>query len=86
HYFCPIAVIMIIGRKIGNLIRWPALQLSADAVRCMDCDKCSKSCPMGLDVNNMVRQGRMENTECILCGGCVDVCPQQAIQHQLQNE
>lgn len=81
HYFCPIAVIMIIGRKVRNLIRWPALHLSADAGRCTDCKKCSESCPMGLDVNIMVRQGRMENTECILCGSCVDVCQKQAIRY-----
>jgi ferredoxin-type protein NapH len=81
HYFCPIAVIMIMGRKIRNLIRWPALHLSVDASRCTDCNKCSKNCPMGLDVSNMVRLDRMENTECILCGGCVDVCPKQAIHY-----
>jgi polyferredoxin len=81
HYFCPIAVIMIIGRKIRNLIRWPALHLSADASRCTDCNKCSKNCPMGLDVNNMVRQRRMENAECILCGGCVDFCQKKAIRY-----
>ena len=83
HYFCPIAVIMIAGRKIRNLIRWPALHLSADAGRCTDCNKCSRDCPMGLDVGNMVRQRSMENTECILCGGCVDVCPKQAIHYEL---
>jgi ferredoxin-type protein NapH len=83
HYFCPIAVIMIIGRKIRNLIRWPALHLSADTGRCTDCEKCSKNCPMGLDVNTMVRQGSVENTECILCGCCVDICPKQAIRYSL---
>jgi ferredoxin-type protein NapH len=83
HYFCPIAVITIIGRKIRNLIRWPALHLSADTSRCTECKKCSKHCPMGLDVNIMVRYGRMENTECILCGCCVDVCPEQAIRYAL---
>jgi ferredoxin-type protein NapH len=83
HYFCPIAVIAIFGRKIRNLIRWPALHLSADAGRCTDCKKCSKNCPMGLDVNIMVRQGKMENTECILCGICVEVCPKQAICYSL---
>ena len=83
HYFCPIAVIMIIGRKFRNLIRWPALQLSADAARCTDCKKCLKGCPMGLDVNAMVRQCSMENAECILCGCCVDVCPKQAIRYAL---
>jgi ferredoxin-type protein NapH len=81
HYFCPIAVIMILGRKIRNLIRWPALHLSADTGLCTDCKICSKNCPMGLDVNIMVRQGNMENTECILCGSCVDVCPKQAISY-----
>ncbi len=83
HYFCPIAVIMIIGRKIRNLVRWPALHLSADTGLCTDCKKCSKNCPMGLDVNIMVRQGSMENTECILCGSCVDICPKQAISYVL---
>ena len=83
HYFCPIAVIVIVGRKIRNLIRWPALHLSADTGLCTDCKICSKNCPMGLDVNIMVRQGNMENTECILCGSCVDVCPKQAISYAL---
>jgi len=84
HYFCPIAVIMITGRKIRNLIRWPALHLSADAGKCTGCKKCSESCPMGLDVNIMVRQGRMENTECILCGCCLDVCQKHAIRYALK--
>jgi polyferredoxin len=83
HYFCPIAVIMIIGRMIRNLIRWQALHLTADAGRCTDCKKCSNDCPMGLDVNIMVQHGSMENTECILCGFCVDVCPRQAIRYAL---
>ncbi len=35
---------------------------------------------MGLDVNGMVRQGPMENPECILCANCVDTCPKGAIR------
>ena len=81
HYFCPIAVIMIIGRKIRNIIRWPAIHLSADSSLCTDCRKCSKCCPMGLDVNSMVRKDRMENAECILCGCCVDACSQHAVRY-----
>ena len=83
HYFCPIAVIMIVGRKIRNLVRWPALHLSADKSRCTDCKKCSEDCPMGLYVNIMVQQGSMENPECILCGCCVNVCPKQVIRYAL---
>ena len=81
HVFCPIASLMITGRKIRNLIGWPALQLGADASRCIDCMKCSKDCPTGLDVNGMVRNGKMENAECILCGSCVDTCPNNVISY-----
>jgi ferredoxin-type protein NapH len=40
HYFCPIAVMMIIGRNIKNLVGWPALRLVADGNRCTDCGRC----------------------------------------------
>ncbi|OPY50777.1 MAG: Ferredoxin [Methanosaeta sp. PtaU1.Bin112] len=83
NYFCPIAVIMIAGRTIRNLIRWPALRLAATGARCTGCKRCSNDCPMGLDVVAMVQHGRMENTECILCGVCADVCPQQAIHFEI---
>lgn len=82
NYFCPIAVIMIAGRKIRNLIRGPALHLAAAGDLCTGCNRCSTDCPMGLDVNAMVRQGNMENAECILCGVCADVCSQDAIHFE----
>ncbi|WP_348303744.1 4Fe-4S dicluster domain-containing protein [Methanothrix sp.] len=72
-------MILIIGRKIRDLFRWPALQLSSDAGSCSNCRRCSAACPMSLDVNLMVRQGIMENSECILYGCCVEVCPENAI-------
>jgi len=81
NVLCPMAVVMIAGRKIRNLVRWPALGLTADAERCIDCKKCSKECPMGLDVNGMVRSGEMENADCILCANCADTCPKGAIEY-----
>jgi polyferredoxin len=83
---CPVATLMIAGRKIRNLFGWPALQLGADASRCIDCNICSKECPMGLDVNGMVRQEKMENPDCILCGSCVDTCPRGAITYSVKNK
>jgi len=84
HVFCPIAVMLIIGRKIRNLVRWPALHIDADNMRCTDCGTCTRGCPMSLDVNDMVRQGEMEQMECILCGVCVDNCPESAIFYKLR--
>jgi ferredoxin-type protein NapH len=80
HTLCWMAPFMILGRKLRNLGRWPALRLRAEPDRCADCRRCSRDCPMSLDVNAMVRRGDMEDAECILCGTCVDNCPQQAIR------
>lgn len=81
HTFCPIAVMLIIGRKIRNIVGWPALHLEAEKGRCIDCRMCSEECPMSLDVNTMVREGTMENTDCILCGNCADTCPNGVIRY-----
>ena len=81
HTFCPIAVMLIVGRKVRNLVGWPALRLAAAPERCVDCGRCSQVCPMSLGVRGMVREGRMENTECILCGECVDTCPEGAVRY-----
>lgn len=86
HIVCPIAGIMVAGRKIRNLAGWPALQLSADADLCIDCNTCSKRCPMGLDVHRMVREGKMEDPDCILCATCADVCPEGVIQYSIRGK
>jgi ferredoxin-type protein NapH len=72
---------MIIGRKIRNSANWPALQLDADRSKCINCMACTRNCVMSLDVNAMVQKHAMENTECILCGNCVDTCPKGAIKY-----
>jgi len=81
HTICWMAPFMVIGRKIRNLVRWPALRLRADEEACIDCNRCTRDCPMSLDVNAMVHADTMENSECILCGTCVDVCPTDVIHY-----
>ncbi len=79
HTICWMAPFMIIGRKIRNIARWPALRLKAEPAKCSDCLACTRKCPMSLDVNQMVQRGDMEDGECILCGNCVDGCTKTAI-------
>lgn len=81
HYICWMAPFMVIGTKIRNLFRWPALRLKADEDKCINCKACTKNCPMSLDVNGMVQKGSMKDSECILCGTCVDVCPKEVIRY-----
>jgi polyferredoxin len=81
HYICWMAPFMILGRKIRNLFRWPALRLKAEQSKCIDCKRCTKACPMSIDVNGLVQRGSMEDNECILCGNCVDTCPKDVIRY-----
>jgi len=81
HTVCWMAPFMIVGRWIRNRFGWPSLRLAADASACADCKLCTKNCPMSLDVNAMVQAGKMENSECILCGTCVDNCSKKAIRY-----
>jgi polyferredoxin len=80
HTICWMAPFMILGRKLRNLLPWPALRLQAAPDKCRTCLTCTAGCPMSLDVHNMVVAGHMENDECILCGTCVDNCNQDAIR------
>jgi ferredoxin-type protein NapH len=80
HTVCWMAPFMIIGRKVRNLAGWPSLRLRAAPDKCSDCLTCTRGCPMSLDVNQMVREAAMEDSECILCGNCVDGCPKGAIR------
>jgi polyferredoxin len=80
HTICWMAPFMVIGRRLRNLARWPALRLVAQPANCSNCQTCTRNCPMSLDVNDMVQRAQMEDSECILCGNCVDGCSKAAIR------
>jgi ferredoxin-type protein NapH len=81
QYFCPWGVLNITATKIKNFFRWPSLNLKPESDRCKQCKTCDNSCPMSLEPSKMVQSGSMDNTECILCGSCVDNCPNGAIKY-----
>lgn len=81
HYICWMAPFMVIGTRIRNFFRWYSLHLKADKTACQNCKSCNAVCPMSLDVNGMVQREDMRNTECILCGSCVDNCAKHAIRY-----
>lgn len=82
HVGCWMAPFMMLGRKLRNLLKTPALQLQADPSRCTECGRCNKACPMSLDVTAMVQASQMENSECILCGNCIDTCSRSSIRYE----
>lgn len=81
HAICWMAPFMMIGRWIRNKLKFASLQLEVKTEACTNCKTCTRNCPMSLDVNGMVQANQMENSECILCGSCVDSCPEKVIHY-----
>lgn len=84
HYICWMAPFMVVGTKLNDLVKCPALHLKADKTRCIDCKTCTANCPMSLDVNKMVHADSMYDSEYILCGTRVDNCLNKVIEYRFK--
>ena len=74
-YVCPL------GAFYSLFQRFSFLRLRVDREKCVDCGKCVRDCPMGVDVL------RSPNSpECIRCGGCTDGCPTKALKFTFRNK
>jgi len=63
-YLCPAGALYALISKISPL--------KVKRNPCIDCGKCTKHCPMNIDVANATV---VKSAECIDCGICIDVCP-----------
>lgn len=85
HYICWMAPFMIVGEKTGQLLHLPQLHITAKQDRCVSCRLCDKACPMGLKVNEYVKEmGEIKCTDCIACGACADVCPNKVLYYSMK--
>ena len=63
-YLCPAGGLFALISRVS-----PTRIIHTD---CIECGKCARSCPMGI---NPGRAGSVNVTECIGCTTCVEVCP-----------
>jgi polyferredoxin len=78
-YICWQAPLMVIGKRIRDMLHLPGLRIKTDADKCKSCGACSKSCPMNIDVIKKIPDGEIADDECILCGSCIEVCKFDAL-------
>ena len=82
HYFCWMAPFMVLGTKLRRLLHLPGLHVKVKAKQnCISCGKCSKSCPMGIDVVREMEERQVKSRECIQCGACIDQCPRSVLAY-----
>ena len=82
RYGCPLAGMMKIFGKYSKT----KFQVEANEA-CKGLNLCTQVCPMGIDVASYAHENKkpklgsfgLEETPCIGCGGCIDVCPVDAL-------
>ncbi len=81
HAVCWMSPFLIAGMLAGRALRLPQMRIHALPDRCNGCGACGRRCPMSIDVCAEAQRGQVRSTDCILCGECVDGCPQKALSY-----
>lgn len=85
RYGCPLAAGM---RLYGKYSKSKFKVVAND--KCKGLNLCTTQCPMGIDVASFAHKNKvpiqgsfsLENSPCIGCGGCIDICPVQALSFE----
>jgi polyferredoxin len=87
HRGCWISPLITASTALGRLARLPALHLAVNSTEnCTECRKCSRNCPMSIDVLSVVQTCGTFPNNCVQCGTCIDNCPEQVLEYRFCSE
>jgi ferredoxin len=85
-YICWQVPFMIIGTKVRDSLNFNGLRIKSNPGKCTECKACTKNCPMNLDVMEKAKSGKFIDTECILCGNCIDHCKYKVLSFSFRKQ
>ena len=77
---------MIIGKKVGKILKIPSIKLKVDKENCISCKLCSVNCSKSIKVHELENDEYINDDECILCGQCADSCPKKLIKFTIKSK
>lgn len=81
RYFCFLGAIVAPFNKVS------ALSILKNHQKCTDCGACQRYCPMDVRrVKEELYESKVNDTECIRCLTCINVCPEKALSLNLLGE
>ncbi len=75
-YYCPL------GTVLSGLAKLGGQRIDTAQTRCVQCGRCTESCPMEIDIKAAAATGLpLSHSRCVGCGRCVDACPTQTLRY-----
>ena len=74
RYLCPLGALAGAFNKVG------ILTIQRDEEKCKKCNACLDVCTMGITKTRDIGT----STDCILCGRCVEACPEKALSFKIK--
>jgi polyferredoxin len=74
-HFCPTGSSLAVVNRFKGFKWAPMLYIEKNEEKCNDCEVCMRACPMQVKELHEQKDGKINNSMCILCARCVESCP-----------
>lgn len=75
---CPMGTMAYYVAKIKSINK-KISHIAFNRQKCVDCKICSKSCPIGIDVQQYKNKGNVTDANCLKCKVCIEKCPRDSL-------
>lgn len=76
--FCPMGTMAYFVSKLKNL-KLHIKHIQFNKNDCISCNRCTKNCPINIDVLSYKDEGVISDPNCLKCGVCIAKCPKKAL-------